>query len=764
VADQTLNVKLTGDASDLIAATADASRGLEDLKGDIAKVDAEEIEVTPQLELSRIRRDAANLNRVLDGIERRKANPDVGMDLEQLLRDEARVRKQLDALDKREVEITADLDAEPALTGMDRVSQSLGDLSSGFGGGLGLGAASKGLDLVGKSGWAAAAGIGGAAIAAGGASIALGDMAADVETSVTQLDALSQGHGEEMFADLQKWAAETPFAIEDAVGATRRLTAAGVEIQDVNDYLTDLGEVASATGTPLEQIATVFAQMEGKGKATFEEMQQLAEAGLPVWQTLADKMGLSVAEVQDLATQGKLGADAIDLLRESMAETFTGTMAKQAATYNGQMSTFKDSVSQTGQTLGTLFLPMMTDGIEALNDLASGALWAAQKFGDLDEKVKEISPGGAGIFEGLTKGGAIGLTLTAFDKLGIGAEDAGDATADGAATAASGIDQLVTSVQSGLQDAAAEAEAYKERVEAAFAGGVDIRTRVNFLISADDLHDAILQATHGADAVRLPANLDVKGISGLSAEQKTVVGDLSSFVQQGIEEGARRAEVNPDFDVEAWNARIYAETRELAIKAGIDPTNVDRFLARILGLKPTIDVEADTDPAWNDVQRFVLGKAEKTVPVEGNTDPAENDVASFVQRKTGKTIYVEADTAAAAAEIAQLTVQRTVDVVANFVGRALGGGNGNGGSSGRSATGSTTPQLLAASRAMGDDPSFYGPTARNRRRPYDAPPPARQLRPKSTPIAVYLDGAQIADQLSLRTDRLATIGSVRREA
>ena len=81
----------------------------------------------------------------------------------------------------------------------------------------------------------------------------LGEAAADVETMVTQLDALTSGKGAETFADLQKWAATTPFAIEDATEATKKLVAAGVPLQDVPDYLNDIGNVASATGVPIEQ-------------------------------------------------------------------------------------------------------------------------------------------------------------------------------------------------------------------------------------------------------------------------------------------------------------------------------------------------------------------------------------------------------------------------------------------------------------------------------------------------------------------------------
>ena len=179
------------------------------------------------------------------------------------------------------------------------------------------------LAAVGTAGWRR-----GVAAKRGG----LGPGAADVQTSVAQLDALTGGSGRRRSRTCRSSAKDTPFALDDATAATKRLVAAGVDLQEIPGYLNDIGNVAAATGVPLAQIATVFAQMESKGKVTFEETQQLAEAGIPVWQTLAEKLGLTVAEVQKLATEGKLGADAIPAPGGSLAEQFPTAMGEQAAT------------------------------------------------------------------------------------------------------------------------------------------------------------------------------------------------------------------------------------------------------------------------------------------------------------------------------------------------------------------------------------------------------------------------------------------------
>ena len=92
----------------------------------------------------------------------------------------------------------------------------------------GLSAASKGMGAMGASGAAAATGVGAVAVAAVVAADAawnLGQMAADAETQVAQLDALTKGMGEETFGQLQEFAATTPFAVDEVTAATKRLSS-----------------------------------------------------------------------------------------------------------------------------------------------------------------------------------------------------------------------------------------------------------------------------------------------------------------------------------------------------------------------------------------------------------------------------------------------------------------------------------------------------------------------------------------------------------
>lgn len=500
-----------------------------------------------------------------------------------------------------------------AAAGMDELG------GSAAGAGVAVRGAGAAMEGAGVSGAAMATGVGAAALAVAGlvtTAWKLGQAAADVETSVTQLDALTGGTGlgPGLFTDLQKWAATTPFAIDDATEAAKKLIAAGVQVPDINDYLNDLGNVASATGVPLSQIATVFAQMESKGKPAFEELQQLAEAGVPVWSTLADKMGLSVAQVQDLATQGKLTADHIDLVRESLNEMFPTAMSDQAETFNGQMSTLQDTLDQTGQSLGTLFLPAMTDLLGLFNAILSPILKGTQKVAEFNQTLEKAT--GSGLLQFLPFGENIRALELYSDALG----DSKGKQDDLAVSGKSASDTIMAGLEDVTEDAAAFQKALKAAEDTLKATienfgkiGGNIRTRVSFIIDSanleDDIHKAIkgipgTKTEKGVPAVSLPVHLTIGQLPDLSDRQQDLFGNIGSFVETQLQEGARRAELNPNFNEDAWFRQVRRKTKGLLIEAGIDPDNAERVLTRIFGLPRTVPVDADVSGAQKDLDAF----------------------------------------------------------------------------------------------------------------------------------------------------------------
>jgi tape measure domain-containing protein len=169
----------------------------------------------------------------------------------------------------------------------------------------------------------------------------------------------SADRARQMMADLQRFAATTPFELPQLTEAARMLLNARFEMQQIIPVLTAIGDVSQGQADKIWRITLALTQMSSRGKVSGEELMQLTEAGVAVgavMDIMAAKLGKSTQELQKLQEKGQLSARLfIEAFREMAARDFGGMMARQAQTFNGAVSTILDSVRQFG---GTAFEPI----------------------------------------------------------------------------------------------------------------------------------------------------------------------------------------------------------------------------------------------------------------------------------------------------------------------------------------------------------------------------------------------------------------------
>jgi tape measure domain-containing protein len=148
--------------------------------------------------------------------------------------------------------------------------------------------------------------------------------------------------------DLQEFAKTTPFAFEDLTQASRRLQNVGLAAEQVIPVMRDIGNAAAAAGASsaeLDSITLAFSQIIAKGKLSAEEVNQLAERGIPVWRMLEQQLGRSKGEIIKLAEQGKISSELfLEAFQRFSQANFGDAMQKQSQTFSGAMSNIKDAV------------------------------------------------------------------------------------------------------------------------------------------------------------------------------------------------------------------------------------------------------------------------------------------------------------------------------------------------------------------------------------------------------------------------------------
>lgn len=148
------------------------------------------------------------------------------------------------------------------------------------------------------------------------------------------------------FIDSMKdFAATTAFDTQQALTLSRRMMGAGFEPESLRHVMTILNDAAATTGATRDQmdrIVLAMTQMRTNGKIMGQEMRQFAEAGIPIYDILSEKLGIlkeDLMRVGDLKIDGDLGVMAI---LQGLEENYKGAAERIALTMPGMMETIRD--------------------------------------------------------------------------------------------------------------------------------------------------------------------------------------------------------------------------------------------------------------------------------------------------------------------------------------------------------------------------------------------------------------------------------------
>lgn len=207
---------------------------------------------------------------------------------------------------------------------------------------------------------------------------AIGVAADFQQTSIAFTTMLGSGEKAGAFLkDLKGFAASTPFEFPELATAASSLVSVGINADKVIPIMNSLGNATAGMGTGQEGIkrATIaLQQMNAAGRITGEDLNQLRDAGIPVFDLLAAATGKSKEQVAALAQAGKLGRKELEQLMKALEtgrglERFNGLMEAQSKTLNGVISTLRDTLSNASIDFITPYLPAMAAGVQKFSDL-----------------------------------------------------------------------------------------------------------------------------------------------------------------------------------------------------------------------------------------------------------------------------------------------------------------------------------------------------------------------------------------------------------
>ncbi|MGG5827769.1 tape measure protein [Aeromonas salmonicida] len=153
--------------------------------------------------------------------------------------------------------------------------------------------------------------------------------------------------GAEASAWIQDFAKNTPLQLDEVTQVFVRLKAFGIDpmagaMQGIVDQAYKLG----GGFEEVQGISLALGQAWAKQKLQGEEILQLIERGVPVWQLLEQVTGKNTAELQKLSEAGKLGRDTIAALMNEIAAQSSGAARDNMSLLSGLISNAQDNLAK----------------------------------------------------------------------------------------------------------------------------------------------------------------------------------------------------------------------------------------------------------------------------------------------------------------------------------------------------------------------------------------------------------------------------------
>ncbi len=179
----------------------------------------------------------------------------------------------------------------------------------------------------------------------------------------------------ELVEALNKTAATTPFQFETlAKAANQLLPVMNGNIEDTIKNIRNLGDTAGGNAQKLDSITRGFTKAMLKGRVDMESLNIIAEAGVPIFNELADSMGVKVNKAFfKMISAGRVTTQQLTKAFEKMTSkggTFFQGMEIASKTTSGLFSTLKDNISLTAAELGSVLAPTVKELIRGATSVA----------------------------------------------------------------------------------------------------------------------------------------------------------------------------------------------------------------------------------------------------------------------------------------------------------------------------------------------------------------------------------------------------------
>lgn len=217
----------------------------------------------------------------------------------------------------------------------------------------------------------------------------------------------------------------TAYGLGDAATIAAGAVAAGVKPgQELTKYLSLTADSASIAGVELNEMGSIMNKVKTSGKAMTDNLNELADRGIPIYQWLAEEIGTTAGEVQGLASKGKISSEQFFAAIE---KNISGAAQAAGKTVKGSFNNMVAAMGRLGAAAQQPFFNRLpgtfTSATAAIDALTPRVTDLALK---LDHKIfEEWGPKVQAAFAAARDGGALSELTTTVQGLWAALQNVG---------------------------------------------------------------------------------------------------------------------------------------------------------------------------------------------------------------------------------------------------------------------------------------------------------------------------------------------------
>ena len=184
----------------------------------------------------------------------------------------------------------------------------------------------------------------------------------------------------------------TPFSAEEIAKGSRTMMGFGVSTSEATVQIEQLAIVAAATGGEIGHMARNLGQISANQRAYTRDLMQFANQGIPIYQELANVLGVNTQRIREMAEEGQIGftevklaiqnmtreGSAFQVIADKMDETWGARLEGMSSAVDTLAGRFAVMVNELDRSVGGIVSGSMQLFISALNTLGKAFFYVTQ--------------------------------------------------------------------------------------------------------------------------------------------------------------------------------------------------------------------------------------------------------------------------------------------------------------------------------------------------------------------------------------------------